>query len=295
MAKKKTARKPAKKSAPARTRTKAKAAPPVKTARFRVYQIDAFTRRRFHGNPASVVLLDKDWLPDQTMQAIAAEHNLSETVFIRRAGKNLGIRWFAPNVEVSLCGHGTLAAAYVLWNLEKHKGAITFDSQSGKLPVTCRTDGMLVLDFPSRPGKKITVSNKLCEALGHEPTEAYEAAGKIMAVFDNRRAVYDMQPDFNKVAAIDAEGIIVTAPGSGHDFVTRFFAPRHGVNEDPVTGSSHCTLVPYWSARLGRKTLASHQTSARGGELFCEDKGKRILIGGFAVAFSKGEITVERD
>ena len=262
-----------------------------------LFTVDAFTTRRFHGNPAAIVLLeDGKWLPDETMQAIAAENNLSETAFIRRKGKTgpMAIRWMTPTVEVDLCGHATLAAAHVLWNHANFKGAkIAFSSRSGQLAVT-REDGRIVLDFPALPGRKVAVTNAMCEALGKEPIEAFMAV-KLMCVFENRRDVYQLQPDLAKVARLDCDGVIVTAPGSGHDFVSRYFVPQGGIDEDPVTGSSHCTLAPYWAHVLGKKHLTAHQTSKRGGELWCEVRGSRVRIGGHAVTVSIGTMLLDAD
>ena len=288
MAKKRSAPRPARTPA----RPKRRAPKPLV-----MYQVDAFTSRLFHGNPAAVVLLEKAWPGDDTMQHIAAENNLAETAFVlprtRKGGvPRFGLRWFTPKLEVDLCGHATLAAAHVLWNHEGVKGeSLVFDSQSGPLPVD-RIGELIVLDFPRRVGLPCAVSDELCFALGKEPAEAYKASGKIMAVYENRRDVYTLRPDMHKIAELGGLGVIVTAPGSGHDFVSRFFAPRAGIDEDPVTGSAHCTLAPYWSRRLKRDALKAHQVSPRGGELWCEDTGQRVRIGGHAVTYLKGLINV---
>lgn len=262
-----------------------------------VFHVDAFAHRVFQGNPAAVVILDRaKWPADETMQAIAAENNLSETAFVLRKSKTAppAIRWFTPTVEVDLCGHATLAAAHVLWNHLGVKGSrVVFGSAAGKLPVA-RNGDQIVLDFPSRPGKRVGVTAAMCEALGREPVEAY-LAGKLMCVFENRRDVYQLEPDLAKVARLDCDGVIVTAPGSGHDFVSRYFVPQGGIDEDPVTGSSHCTLVPYWAHVLGKKHLWAHQISKRGGELWCELAGSRVRIGGHAVTFAIGTILVEAE
>ncbi len=261
------------------------------------FQVDAFTSRLFHGNPAGIVLLEK-WLPEATMQMIAAENNLAETAFVTPVGAKsgrgkarLGIRWFTPKVEVDLCGHATLAAAHVLW---RHVGieaeTLLFDSASGPLSVV-REGELLVLDFPSRPGRKVDEQRVLAAALGREPTEVYQGEF-LMAVFENKRDIHEMDPDFLAIAALMTKGVIVTAPGAGHDFVSRFFAPALGIDEDPVTGAAHCTLTPYWSERLGKKRLTAHQVSARGGELFCELHGDRVHIGGRAVTYLDGRIRV---
>ncbi len=266
-----------------------------------IYQVDAFTTRRFHGNPAAIVILERAWPADEMLQSIAAENNLAETAFVLpraargRAGvPRFGLRWFTPKIEVDLCGHATLAAAHALWNHEGVKGErVVFESKSGDLPVE-RMGNLIVLDFPRRVGLPCPVSDELCFALGKEPSEAYKAAGKIMAVYENRRDVYTLKPDFHKVAELGGLGVIATAPGSGHDFVSRFFAPRAGIDEDPVTGSAHCTLAPYWARRLGKESLKAHQVSPRGGELWCEDTGERVRIGGHAVTFLTGKIVVPR-
>lgn len=295
MAKKATARRGGKasKASGAKPRPKTPMKAPVR--KLPLFHVDAFTTRRFHGNPAAVVLLDDGkWLPDETMQSIAAENNLPETAFVRRKGKSgpMAIRWMTPTVEVDLCGHATLAAAHVLWNHAGFKGAkIAFSSRSGTLTVT-RDEGRIVLDFPALPGKKVKVTNAMCDALGREPIEAYMAV-KLMCVFENRRDVYQMTPDLAKIARLDCDGVIITAPGSGHDFVSRYFVPQGGIDEDPVTGSSHCTLAPYWAHVLGKKHLTAHQTSKRGGELWCEVRGSRVRIGGHAVTVTTGTLLVD--
>ncbi len=286
--------KPARPSRPAKRAPLGKAAGPVvkATRRVAMFQVDAFAARAFTGNPAAVVLLDGAWPDDALMQAIAAENNLAETAFVLPRGRRLHIRWFTPEIEIDLCGHATLAAAHVLWNEVKLGGErLEFASRSGPLPVERWSNGLLALDFPSRPGKPEPVTAALCEALGRAPVEVFRARD-VMAVFDNRRDVYELRPSFDKLAALDAFGVIVTAPGSGHDFVSRYFAPRAGVPEDPVTGSAHCTLIPYWSDRLGKPRLTAHQVSRRGGELWCEDRGDRVGIAGHAVTFFATQIAV---
>lgn len=260
------------------------------------FQVDSFTRRAFHGNPAGVVPLES-WLPDERMQLIAAEANLSETAFVvRTAGSTAGeasyhVRWFTPVVEVELCGHATLAAAHVLWHHVGERAArIVFDSKSGKLPVERQGD-LTVLDFPSRPGEPIPVSDELVAALGRRPVEAYKSRD-VMAVFENKRDVHELTPDMARVAAIDAIGVIATAPGAGHDFVSRFFGPRVGIPEDHVTGSAHCTLAPYWARKLGKSRVTGHQVSRRGGEIVCEVAGDRVKIGGHCVLYLEGRICV---
>lgn len=281
--------KPAKKSA-------ASKAAPIPRTRLPLFQVDAFTSRAFHGNPAGVMLLEA-WISDDHMQLIAAENNLAETAFFTPKGDKKGVpqfhlRWFTPTLEMDLCGHATLASAHVLWNHVGIKGnAVAFHTRSGVLGVTREDDGgggeLITLDFPARPGQRVKVTDAMCAACGHEPSEAY-LARDLMLVFENRRAVYDMTPDFRKIAELEGFGVIVTAPGSAHDFVSRFFAPKAGVPEDPVTGSAHCTLAPYWAARYKKTTLAAHQVSRRGGELRCEVTKDRVKISGHAVTFFQG-------
>jgi len=255
-----------------------------------VYQIDAFTNRLFSGNPAAVVTLDA-WLPDEVMQAIAAENNLAETAFVLRREQHAPLRWFTPTMEVDLCGHATLATAFVLFEYH-YPGAseVSFETRSGVLKVGRNAD-RLTLDFPARPGTPVAVSDALIDALGARPLEA-RMARDLMAVLDSEAVVRDLRPDFGRIAGLDTFAVMVTAPGDDVDFVSRFFAPRAGIPEDPVTGSAHCTLAPYWADRLGRTTLTARQVSSRGGELECELKGDRVLISGRCVEYLRGEIRV---
>lgn len=259
-------------------------------ARLPLYQVDAFTNRRFGGNPAAVVLLDA-WLPDDVMRAIAAENNLAETAFVIPSAPHCRLRWFTPEVEVDLCGHATLATAHVLFSRGLVRGTrVTFDTKSGLLPVE-REDGRYVLDFPSRPGRPIAVDDTLTEALGARPSAAF-LSRDLMAVFESEETVQSLAPDMARVALIDAFAVIATAPGRRCDFVSRFFAPRAGIPEDPVTGSAHCTLTPYWSDRLGRTTLHARQISRRSGDLHCTLAGDRVRIAGEAVDYLDGHIAV---
>jgi predicted PhzF superfamily epimerase YddE/YHI9 len=256
----------------------------------RLYQVDAFTREVFGGNPAAVVPLE-DWLDERRMQAIAAENNLSETAFFVRTGARARIRWFTPVTEVDLCGHATLAAAWVLFErLDPGAREVVFDSASGPLPVR-REGPRVVLDFPSRPGVPAPADAALVRGLGAAPREARRARDTL-AVFEHEAEVRALRPDFAALAAVDSLGVIATAPGADADFVSRFFAPRAGVPEDPVTGSSHCTLVPYWAERLGRSKLHARQVSARGGELWCALEGDRVSIAGEAALYLEGVIRV---
>lgn len=256
----------------------------------RMFQIDAFTDRLFGGNPAAVCPLDR-WLDDALMQAIAAENNLAETAFFVPNGAEYGLRWFTPTTEVDLCGHATLASAWVVFNeLAPERQSVTFSTRSGDLVV--RRDGeRLVMDFPARPGRPCAPPQALIDALGHAPKAVF-AADDYMAVFASEDEVLALRPDMRTLAQLDQRGVIVTALSTRADFVSRFFAPRAGIPEDPVTGSAHCTLVPYWSARLGKQQLHALQVSARGGELFCEDRGERIIIAGHAVKYLEGSIRV---
>lgn len=252
------------------------------------YQVDAFASRLFGGNPAGVCLLDA-WLPDATMQTIAFENGLAETAFLVPEGDGYGLRWFTPAVEVDLCGHATLAAAHVLG---EHRGVtatpIIFHTQSGRMTVE-REGSRWVLDFPSRPAEPAPGSLEV--GLGAVPAELY-LARDYLAVFENEATVRALRPDLNAVAALDVPGIIVTAPGDHCDFVSRYFAPRVGIPEDPATGSSHCTLIPYWAGRTGRKVLKARQVSARGGEIHCKLTGDRVRIGGEAVTYLAGTINL---
>lgn len=252
------------------------------------YEIAAFTSRHFGGNPAGVCILN-EWLPDQVMQAIAAENNLAETAFMIEREKHFDIRWMTPAIEIDLCGHATLASAYVIFTyLGRRRDVVYFQSASGELCVE-RMKDRLVLDFPSRPAAPCDPPAGLAEALRAEP-RAVAKGRDYLAVFDRHEDVAALAPDFEALARLAAQGVVVTAPGNDCDFVSRNFAPRAGIPEDPVTGSTHCVLIPYWSKRLGRKELRARQLSRRGGELFCEDRGARVGIGGTAVLYMEGAI-----
>lgn len=263
---------------------------PVGVAR-RVYLVDAFTRRPFHGNPAAVVIVEGRWPADDAMHALAVELNQPMTAFVLSTkGKRVGLRWFNAVKEFDLCGHATLAAAHVLWTHEKRTGdSITFSTLGGDIPVS-RSGGRVSLTLQSRPAVRVRATNALCAALGRQPSEVHHA-GMTMAVFENKRDVHAIEPDFARLAALDASGVIITAPGAGHDFVSRFFAPRHGLNEDHATGSSHTLLVPYWARRLGKTRLSSHQVSRRSGEFWCEHAGDRTIISGHATTVGRGTVT----
>lgn len=254
------------------------------------YEIAAFTSRPFSGNPAGVCILN-EWLPDQLMQSIAAENNLPETAFMIEREKYFDLRWMTPTTEIDLCGHATLASAHVIFQyLGRRRDIVNFQSPSGELMVE-RVDDRLVLDFPSRPATPCAPPAGLAEALRAEPMEVSKGRD-YYAVFDRQEDVAAIAPDFEALARLDAQGVVVTAPGNDCDFVSRYFAPRAGIPEDPVTGSTHCALIPYWSNRLGRKELLARQLSHRGGELFCEDRGARVGIGGKVVLYLEGTIHI---
>ena len=256
-------------------------------ARHPFFQIDAFTDRAFAGNPAAVVRLDA-WLPEGVLQAIAGENNLAETAFLVKEPEGWRIRWFTTLAEIDLCGHATLASAWVLFNeLEPGSDRVVFQSLSGPLTVA-RQGENLVLDFPARPGRPAPeLQDQLERGLGIRPSSAYRARD-VLAVLEDEAAVRALRPDLELLKGLPTLGIIVTAPGLTHDFVSRCFFPGDAVPEDPVTGSAHCTLVPYWSRRLEKSHLRAFQASARGGELACELVGDRVRLGGRAVKVIEG-------
>jgi PhzF family phenazine biosynthesis protein len=255
-----------------------------------LYQIDAFTSRVFAGNPAAVCPLEK-WLQEDLMQDIAMENNLSETAFFVPLDQGYHIRWFTPASEVDLCGHATLASAYVLFTyLDPTMTRVTFQSRSGLLTVS-RQDDLLAMDFPSQPPKPSKAPEDLLEGLGRKPLEVH-CSEDYFLVFSSEKEIVAMEPDMTRLKKVDKRGIIVTAKGNEADFVSRFFAPKYGIAEDPVTGSAHCALVPFCAKKLGKKELLAHQVSKRGGELFCKDQGERVVISGRAVAYMQGVITV---
>ncbi len=257
-----------------------------------IYQVDAFTSEVFSGNPAAVCILDS-WLDDNLLQSIAAENNLSETAFLVRNEDGFDLRWFTPRTEVALCGHATLASAFALftcrdWSEEE----IRFRTRkSGQLAVDKRND-LLEMDFPSRPTHSMIPPSGLKEALGVTPITVLGSVEDLMFVLESEKAVRDLQPDISALERLECRGIIVTSRGSQSDFVSRFFAPGVGIPEDPVTGSAHCVLVPYWSSELHKKNLHAFQLSKRGGELFCAYAGDRVKIAGKAALYLEGMITV---
>ena len=257
-----------------------------------IYQVDAFTSEVFSGNPAAVCLLE-EWSADKAMQSIAAENNLSETAFLVRENDIFELRWFTPVTEVALCGHATLASAFVIFHEQNWpEKTIRFQTRkSGQLVVTGKDD-LLVMDFPARPVQERVNPPGLTEALGISPIDIFNSEEDLLVVLENEQSVRSVQPDFAALNQAEARGVIVTAPGDQCDFVSRFFAPRVGVNEDPVTGSAHTVLTPYWSEVLGKIDLHAFQISKRGGELFCQLAGDRVMISGRAVLYLAGTISV---
>ena len=254
-----------------------------------LYQIDAFSHGPFSGAPNAVCPLP-NWLDDRTMQAIAAENNLPDTAFIVRNGDDYDIRWFTPAIEVDLCGTATLASGLVVLQiLEPGRALVTFNSKSGPLTVA-KSGEMLALDFPSRQGTPSKMPAALVRAMNKHPKEVLFAVEDYMAVFESEDDIRDLQPDFSLLSEIGGRGLIVTALGTQSDFVSRFFAPNSGILEDPVTGSAHCMMVPYWGKRLKKTQLHALQISPRGGELFCEDRGERVTLAGRAALFLEGTI-----
>lgn len=260
--------------------------------RLKLYQVDAFTSRVFAGNPAAVCLLDC-WIEDSILQAIAAENNLSETAFLVRNESGFDLRWFTPVTEVALCGHATLASAFVLFRCRKWpEQSIRFRTRrSGELVVT-KQKRLFEMDFPSRPAYSFSAPAGLSEALRVTPREVFGSEEDLLVVLENETAVRAVQPDFAALDAVTERGVIVTARGDKSDFVSRFFAPRVGIPEDPVTGSAHCVLVPYWAGVLGKSDFHAFQVSKRGGELFCRNLGERVMISGRAALYFKGTISI---
>lgn len=259
---------------------------------FPIYQVDAFASEVFKGNPAAVVPL-QDWLPAEQMLAIARENNLSETAFLVKGDAAYHIRWFTPGYEIDLCGHATLASAYVIKNfLEPHVQDIHFTTEkAGDLRTTIE-NGLYVLDFPARMPEPCTVPPHLLESLGVSTAVEVLRSRDYFVVLPNEEAVLQVEPDFNLMKQIDTVGVIVTAKGHERDVVSRCFYPGAGVNEDPVTGSAHCNIVPYWSGKLNKTKMVCYQASARGGELHGSLQNGRVLMGGSCVLYLEGKITV---
>lgn len=260
--------------------------------RIKLYQIDTFTDKVFQGNPAAICVLDK-WIDEEKMQMISAENNLAETAFVVKKGNDFEIRWFTPSVEVDLCGHATLAAAYVLYEYYNYKtDEIVFHSHtSGKLSVN-KKDDLLTLNFPTDTYQKIETPQVLIDAFGLKPTEAFKGKTDYLLMFECQKIIEDFKPDLDLIAAVGGRGVIVTAQGEQTDFVSRFFAPQAGINEDPVTGSAHTTLTPVWSKKLKKENLTAKQLSKRQGDLKCKYLGDRVEITGKAVTYLIGEIEI---
>jgi len=262
------------------------------------YVVDVFTEKTFSGNPAGICLLD-EWQPDEVMQSIAMENNLSETAFLVKRGDHYDLRWFTPALEIDLCGHATMASGFILFNfVETSTSRISFHTQSGILVVEKDGD-MLRMDLPSRPATKAPKYTSIGVALGTEQYEVFDSAD-ILVVLDSEETVKQMQPNFEVLKNVkeeankpdDSFGVIITAPGSDCDFVSRYFAPNAGVDEDPVTGRAHCVLTPYWSKRLNKTSMSARQLSKRGGYILCEDAGDRVKLGGKAVLYLEGTIII---
>ncbi len=258
--------------------------------RTRIFQVDAFAARRFAGNPAAVMPMEQ-FPPDVVMQTVAAENNLAETAFVVPHGDDFRIRWFTPKVEVPLCGHATLAsAAVIMERLEPQRRSVVFHSASGPLPVT-RTDTGYVLNFPKRVMQPIAAPAGLADALGAEPLDVLIDSFNYLALLRDAATIRRLTPDFGALAQLDRGGVIVTAPGDEtYDCVSRYFAPKKGVPEDPVTGGAHCALTPFWTERLGKTILRAFQASARGGELVCRLVGDRVELEGACVFYLEGHV-----
>ncbi|UWX55095.1 PhzF family phenazine biosynthesis protein [Maribacter litopenaei] len=261
--------------------------------RQKIYQIDAFTNKLFGGNPAAVCILEK-WLPDETMQNIAAENNLAETAFAVPIEKGYELRWFTPELEVDLCGHATLATAFVLFNFYDHnENTIRFVSpRSGELTVVKGVDGWMTMDFPTDDLDSVSNIPAINEAIGRVPLETFKGKTDYLLIYETRKDIEDLKPNFHLLDQLDCRGVIASAKGDSVDFVSRAFFPQCGIPEDPVTGSAHTTLTPYWSPRLGKTSMTAKQLSARGGNLTCEFLGDRVKISGQAVCYLIGEITI---
>jgi PhzF family phenazine biosynthesis protein len=257
----------------------------------RIYFVDAFAHNRFEGNPAGVCILEKP-LEDSLMQKIATENNLSETAFVLRKNDKFSIRWFTPAIEVDLCGHATLASAFILFNeIGYEKETIEFESKSGVLKVS-RKDNLIIMDFPVMHLVGTEIKEFHLHMFDKTPVEVYTTEDDYVFVFSSEEEIKSLKPDMNKLAELDCRGVIVTARGNEVDFVSRFFGPAVGIPEDPVTGSAHTKLIPYWSRVLAKDVLIARQLSKRGGTLYCENKGSRVEIGGEAVLYLTGEINI---
>ncbi|MDB5250740.1 MAG: PhzF family phenazine biosynthesis protein [Segetibacter sp.] len=254
---------------------------------YTIYKVDAFTSFLFGGNPAAVCPLET-WLPDELMQKLAAENNLSETAFFVKEGDNYHLRWFTPEFEIDLCGHATLATAFILFTqLNYTADVISFQTKSGQLEVR-RKEDLFELNFPSRVPQSCEPPEALLKGFNFPPSKVLKSRDYFL-VYDDERTIRELVPDFQYLNTLNAVGIIVTAAGKEADFVSRFFVPNSVIGEDPVTGSAHCNLIPYWAKELNKSTLTAKQLSKREGELFCEHKGDRVTMAGKAVLYLKGE------
>ena len=255
-----------------------------------LYQIDAFANKPFEGNPAAICPLN-EWLSDEIMQSIATENNLSETAYFVKNNNGYHIRWFTPAHEVNLCGHATLASAYVIFNiLESKEQEITFESKSGLLTVK-RNNAWLQMDFPSQPPVRCEMPQQILEAFDETPVECLKSEDYIV-VFENEETILNSKPKLSLLSELDLRGVAITSKSKKYDFVTRFFAPKYGINEDPVTGSAFTQLIPYWSDKLNKNTLNAKQVSNRGGEVKCIHSGERVTISGEAVKYMVGTIEI---
>jgi PhzF family phenazine biosynthesis protein len=258
-----------------------------------IYQIDAFTDKLFSGNPAAVCILN-EWIDEALMQKIAEENNLSETAFVVKNNDTYEIRWFTPTVEIDLCGHATLATAHVLFEYcNFSETTISFHShRSGELSVAKESNGNLTLDFPVNLPIETDENIYLNKAIGATPIKTLKSSFDYLLIFKNQQEIENLNPDFTALKKVNSRGVLVSAPGDIVDFVSRFFAPASGIDEDPVTGSAHCTLTPYWSGVLNKKSLSAKQISKRGGDLHCELVGDRVKISGKAITYMIGEINI---
>ncbi len=257
-----------------------------------IFQVDAFTGRIFEGNPAAVCPLE-EWIDDRKMQAIAAENNLAETAFFVKQGTHYGLRWFTPTSEVELCGHATLASAFVLLNrLDPSPGSVQFETRSGVLTVK-RDSGLLAMDLPNMPPWSVTaIPSEIQQGLDPAPKRLWQVKSNYFAIYENEDDVRRVVPNFTLLGKLHPFGVCITAPGKKSDFVSRYFAPSYGIPEDPVTGSTHCSLMPYWSQQLTKQQLHAMQVSPRGGELWCELAGDRVIVKGEAVLYMEGTISI---
>jgi len=260
--------------------------------KYTIYQVDAFAEKVFQGNPAAVMPLE-DWLEDKLMQQIAMENNLSETAFFVKTDAGYHIRWFTPEFEIDLCGHATLASAYIIKNfVEPHLAEINFTTQKAGALRAMAKDGIYTLDFPSRMPQPCQTPGQLLKSLGITTAVEVLKSRDYFVVLPNEDAVKNADPDFTLIKELDSVGVIVTAKGQSADVVSRCFYPGAGIAEDPVTGSAHCNIIPYWSEKLGKSKLFCKQLSQRGGDLHCELQGDRVLMSGKCVLYLEGEINV---